>query len=239
MKIDVTFTPADFQSSLFKEKICVVIDVLRASSSIATALVSGARWIHPVSTPEEAFQYRESVTGPVLLCGERDGRIIPGFDLGNSPEEYANTRGYGLIFCSTNGSKLLIKAVSCKKVLVGGFINATAVVNMLNTLHSDCVFSCAGREGVFSLEDAVCAGLLVRRVRQSAAGPVELSDSAIAAEKIYGYYADDPEGMLRTSFHGRYLISLGFAADLVYCARETIGIVPVFMKNKIKKGKSP
>jgi 2-phosphosulfolactate phosphatase len=239
MKIIVTFTPADFQSVLFRNNICVVIDVLRASSSIATAIANGARWIHPVTTPEEAFQLRETQTGSILLCGERDGHIIPGFDLGNSPEDYCNVQGKRLIFCSTNGSKLLVRAASCKMVFVGGFINASPVINILSAMQSDCVLCCAGREGGFSLEDTVCAGLFVRGILSSATEPVELSDSAIAAEKIFSHYADDLEGMLRTSFHGQYLIRLGYDRDLVYCARETIGILPVFEKDKIKKAKLP
>ncbi|MBN2105304.1 2-phosphosulfolactate phosphatase [bacterium] len=233
MDIDVTFTSDDYDDGFSIDRIIVVIDVLRASTSIITALAHGAEKVIPVSTPEEAFALKTKFDqDEVLLCGERDGLIIRGFDLGNSPWEYTREQveNKTLVFSSTNGSQLLSKVTKqSERVMIGSIVNEQALTDCLIKTENNVVFACAGREGRFSLEDAVYAGMLVHGIRKRESKPCESSDAAYAAEQLYLLHADNLENMMRLSFHGRYLIELGFIRDISFCAqRNRFAIIPVF-----------
>ena len=134
--LEVCFVPGSLVEAQLREKTAVVIDVLRASTSICTAIQNGCRQIVPVPTPERAFQLKEELGDEeILLCGERAGMMIEGFNLGNSPAEYEKrvVADKTLIFASTNGSGAIVKCRSAAETLVGGFVNATAVVEYVNT----------------------------------------------------------------------------------------------------------
>jgi 2-phosphosulfolactate phosphatase len=221
MRIDVLLSPGDWAVKSPSAGRVVVIDVLRASTSIITALANGAEQILPAASREEALSMGRSLpAGRVLFCGERGGLIIEGFDLGNSPREYTAARVNGkiLVFASTNGSRMIVESMAAaKKVLVAGFVNAGAAANQLAASTEDVLLACSGRDGSFSMEDAVCAGMLVERVRREAGGSCELTDEARACVLMHRHYADDLAGMAAGSVHGRYLTGLGLGDDLPVC----------------------
>jgi 2-phosphosulfolactate phosphatase len=196
----------------------VVVDVLRATTTLTVALANGARGVEPTATPEEALALRAARPGS-LACGERDGRIVPGFDLGNSPFEYTRERvaGRGLVFASTNGSQAMIAAGGARRLVLAAFVNAAAVVERLRG-ESGVTIVCAGKVGGFSLEDTACAGLLLARLEAhgaSADGP-----EARFARSLAPRDADEVRALVEGTAHGRTLASLGpdFARDVGFCA---------------------
>ncbi len=241
MKIDCHFTPGPVDELALRERTVVVIDVLRASSTIVTALGNGAREVIPASTVESAMKIAGTL-GPeqALLGGERNGRIIQGFDLGNSPAEYAPSKvqGKSVIFTSTNGSQAMVKARYAAELAIGAFINMSAMASFLRERPRDFVLLCSGRNGGFSLEDAVCAGMLVSRVVGER--EASMSDSAIAAASLYRSLGRAILKMMRTSDHGRYLEEIGFGADIRYCAAvDSVPIVPLLDGNVIRLRREP
>jgi 2-phosphosulfolactate phosphatase len=213
-KLDVVFTPGQLGEAKWSGKVVVVaIDVLRATTTAVTALVNGARAIRPVAEPEEGRAALAGFpVGEALLGGERYGKPLPGFDLGNSPAEYRPkvVRGKTVILSTTNGTRLLARCAGATEVLLGALVNAGAVAERVGTWEGDALLACAGRHGGFSLEDAVCAGLLVNRL---GAG-WRLGDGAAAALGLCGTYGRHPGRALWESPHGRYLTELGLGDDL-------------------------
>mgnify|MGYP000471626997 CR=1 FL=1 len=220
MKIDVAITPESFSDKDLEGKIVVVVDVLRASTTITAALARGAEKVLPLATVDKVKKSaKEYPQGKVLLCGEREGIRIPGFDLGNSPHEYEDSivQGKILLYTSTNGSRMLVKTKKARKVYVGSFVNMSAVVKRLVMDGIDCFIVCSGREGKFSLEDTVCAGMIVDRMREnSPKGFVQLTDEALVANIVYEHFSNDLNKMINQSFHGRYLVELGMKSDLSF-----------------------
>jgi 2-phosphosulfolactate phosphatase len=236
MKIDCYFTPGPVDELALRERTVVVIDVLRASSTIVTALSNGARGVIPASTVESAMKIAGNL-GPeqVLLGGERNGRIIPGFDLGNSPAEYtaSKVQGKSIIFSSTNGSQAMVKARYAAELAVGAFVNMSATAAFVREHPRDFVILCSGRNGGFSLEDAVCAGMLIARVAEDQ-DPV-LTDSAVAAMSLYRSFGRGILKMMRSSDHGRYLEEIGFGDDIRCCATvDSLSVVPLLEGNVIR-----
>ncbi len=196
----------------------VAIDVLRATSTLTRARASGAGAIVPCATPAEALAYRAAHPG-TLACGERGGRIVDGFDLGNSPFEYERERveGRTLAFASTNGSMAMRALRECRTRKLAAFVNATAAVRALAG-EARVWIVCAGKEGAFALEDAACAGWLVRALL--AAGGEPANAAARLAETLAPKDADGVRATVEGADHARYLDSLGpdYARDVTWCA---------------------
>jgi 2-phosphosulfolactate phosphatase len=225
MRIDVAYTPADARS-LRPSGRCVVVDVLRATSSIVTAAANGCAGVVPVSDPADALSLADGAR--VLACGERNGVKIPGFHLGNSPREFDRdvVAGSQLVMCTTNGTKAIRAAEDYSEVLVGCMLNAPAVSERLAQGAENVTILCSGREGNFSLEDALCAGLLVSDLDG------ELSDAAVAAVSLYEACQDRVEEVLLDGEHGRFLQKIGFGDDISYCARiGTTGVIPKVLRS--------
>ena len=206
----------------------VVIDVLRASTVICTALANGASEVIPFADIDKARAAKRS-NAAALLCGEREGIRLPGFDLGNSPAEYTPevVSGNSLLYASTNGSVALTHAPGNVETIVAGFVNLTAAAEHIDRTGLATLIVCAGREGGFSLEDAVCAGALIARLWEVSEHAEPATDSAYAAQAMWDRYKDDPAMALWQSDHGKYLISLGFGADLAICAVvDSLTVVP-------------
>jgi 2-phosphosulfolactate phosphatase len=196
----------------------VIIDVLRATTTLTYARLYGARDVIPVATAAEAFALRARHPG-ALLCGEREGRRIEGFDLGNSPAEYgfAVVAGRTLVFASTNGSLALLRARRARRRVLAAFVNATAVVRSLAGA-SEVVLLCSGKLGRFCLEDAALAGWLCRAF---AAGGARLEGGgARFALGVAPRDAAEVHATVQSAAQGRYLRSLGpeLAADVERCA---------------------
>jgi 2-phosphosulfolactate phosphatase len=237
MHIDLLITPTGASELFFRDKNVVVIDVLRASTSIITALHNGAREVIPVASVENAVKVSGSLFGDVVLrCGEREGKIIPGFNLGNSPFEYTaeTVMNKSLIFTSTNGSLAMVKSKFARQIIIAAFVNVSTVVDYLAELDEDFVIVCAGKEHNFCLEDVVCGGMIVRGLERRDV-PVTLTDSALAARSLYKTFGRSLHKMLRTCDHGNYLISIGFEQDLKVCADvDTVPVLPMLDRGVIK-----
>jgi 2-phosphosulfolactate phosphatase len=241
MKIELSFSAGQFDDLQLRDKNVIVIDVLRASSTITVALNNGAREIIPVASIESAVKISGSLFGEVTLRGgERNGKTIEGFNLGNSPLEYseAAVKGKSIIYCTTNGSVAMAKSRYARALVVGSFLNLTTVVEYIKEENKDFLFICAGRIntiGYFSLEDAVCAGMMIQKLVKIEGLELNLSDSAKAAYALYKSFGRSVLKMLKTCEHGKYLIEIGFADDLKICAAvDSVPVLPVQIENKIK-----
>jgi 2-phosphosulfolactate phosphatase len=167
--LHVHLLPTLIETESMKDGTAVIIDILRASSTIITALDNGALRVVPCGTPEEAVQLKHgSAPGSVLLGGERGGVRIAGFDLGNSPAEYPPDvmTGRTVAFTTTNGTRALLKASSAKQILVAAFLNRNAVVDRLNRDYLPTHLICAGTDGVVTGEDVLFAGAIVDGLQQ-------------------------------------------------------------------------
>jgi 2-phosphosulfolactate phosphatase len=213
VRVHVAFTPDESAAA----PTGVVIDVIRATSTICQALASGYERVLCAAEVEQARALRDS-DGRVTLGGERLGVRIEGFDLGNSPREYLEPRSPVLAMTTTNGTRAIVTAAACcERVLIASLLNLGAVVEAAAATGDDVAVFCAGVKGAFALDDAYVAG----RVAEGLGG--ERSDAAEAALRLARSYATAEEAF-RASRSGRNLINHGpeLEADIPYCARESV-----------------
>ncbi len=241
MKIDVTFSSSQLDELQLRDKSIIVIDVLRSSTTVAVALNNGAREIIPVASIESAVKISGSLFGEVTLRGgERNGKMIDGFNLGNSPREYAfsTVNGKSIIFCTTNGSVAMHKSRYARHLAVASFVNISVVVDYMKEINGDFLIICAGRAntfGGFSLEDAVCAGMIIQRLQEVKSAEVELTDSARASHLLYRSLGRTIPKLLKTCDHGQYLAEIGFGEDLKICAAiDSVPVLPLLVGTVIK-----
>lgn len=238
LTIHLFATPREVTDEDLRGSSVVVIDVLRSSATIAAALTGGAREIIPVLSPAEAAELAfKAGRGVSLLCGEREGRPIDGFDLGNSPSEYTPERVGGriLIFSSTNGAGAILRAKAAERIYVGGFTNFGAVARRLSEDGNPIVILCSGQNEQFSLEDFVCGGKFVNSLKVRLRRGVSLNDGAQAASLLHGHFDGGIVELLQSCSHGRYLASLGFGDDLQVCAEvDTCDVVPMWVEGKLR-----
>ncbi|MGQ0813519.1 MAG: 2-phosphosulfolactate phosphatase [Gemmatimonadota bacterium] len=236
MRIDVFFTPNELRRPL-KGKVAAVVDVLRATSTIVEALANGARSVFPTETTEDAVRLAQSLgRSEVLLCGERRARKIDGFDLGNSPLEFtrAAVADKVVVMNTTNGTPALFAGSTADRCIVAGFLNLNAVAADLARADAPIAILCAGREGRFALEDALCAGSLIRAVRARGAGPDRLNDAAHAATALERRYRGHLAAAVSHTRAARQIIDAGLADDIAYCLMENLhDIVPVMFDRQV------
>ena len=237
MKCIVHVSPANLDELYFTSKTIVVIDVLRASNTIITALNNGARDIVPVGSIEFAVKVSGGMFGGhTLLGGERNTKRIDGFALGNSPLEYTEeiVSGKSIVFFTTNGSKAITKAKFSDNLFVCSFSNISALAEHLVRFNLDFEILCAGRNNSFSMEDSICAGKLIDRIQESDEKLV-LNDSSTACLSLYRIYGSDIFEMLKNSDHGKLLIENGFEEDLKICSKvDNVKVIPFFKENVVK-----
>lgn len=238
MRIDLHITPHQTDELMLRDRVVVVVDVLRASTTIVTALKNGAREIIPVTTVERAVKISGSLFGDAILRGgERHGKMIEGFNLGNSPTEYSEdrVRGKAIIFSTTNGSLAIERARYARTLFVCGFVNISAVADLLRHMSADFTIVCAGNNGTLSLEDTVCAGMLVRKLADEKSLDIVFADGALAAVTLYRSFSRGLLKMIKGTEHGRYLAGIGFGDDLPLAAAvDAIPVVPQLVGNVIK-----
>jgi 2-phosphosulfolactate phosphatase len=226
--LDVALTLEEARGIPLGDVTAVVIDVVRASTTIVAALAGGARAVVPVGSPDDARARGLAwPDGPVLVGGERGGSPPPGFDCGNSPAEYTPARvaGRTVVFTTTNGTRALLAVGNARRIAVAGFVNAAAVTRWVDAERGDVLLVCAGERGRFCLEDAVCAGLLATRLERHCG---ILSDAARAARTLWHRYADDLEAMLAEAAWAQALVAQGRGGDLPLCvALDAYDVVPV------------
>jgi len=224
--IFVHFLPTLFEPDDVVGSIAVVVDILRASTTITHALANGADCVIPCATVEEAFAARNELpTGTCLLGGERGGVRIDGFDLSNSPTGYNpdTVRGKSIGFTTTNGTGALIRAEKADDVLIGAFVNLSAVTDRLRTSELPVHIVCAGTNGQITGEDVLFAGALVDKLGDGAAEEFETSDSTRIAldhwrDESGNGSTDALQAALRRSQGGRNLIELGYDRDIATAA---------------------
>lgn len=241
MRLDVYLAGGQLQSGDVNGRVVVVVDVLRASSTIAVALANGARNIVPFdSTEEVVVRSKAFARGEVCLAGERKMRAVPGFDFGNSPGEFSPeaVAGKTVLFSTTNGTAALVAVQGARDVAVGAYVNFSAVLTLLRSAMrggADVAIVCAGRDRQFSLEDAACAGRFVRDLSMRHPG-ADMNDGARAALEIERGYGDDIERLFLDSEHGRALREAGFTDDLRMCAEvDAYPVIPVYQDRQITK----
>lgn len=237
MKLDVLLTPGELVPGEVAGRTVVVLDVLRATTSIVEALAAGARALYPVATIEEAIGLARTLgRDEVLLAGERKALPIEGFDLGNSPGDFTAERigGRMIVMSTTNGTLALMAASVAERVLVGAWTNFQAVVDELVRTQAEPVFLCAGRDRVFGLEDAVCAGQMAAALMKALPDVEwEMNDGAVAALALAEEFAD-PAKLFPHTAAGRAIVDAGLADDLAFCAQADLReVVPVLEGRQI------
>jgi 2-phosphosulfolactate phosphatase len=220
MRVHVAFTPAEDVGA----PVGIVVDVLRATSTICQALAAGYRRVLCCGEVDEAREIAAR-EGNAVLAGERQTVLIPGFDFGNSPREFLEPAAETLVLTTTNGTRLLVAAAArCELVLVGSLLNLGAVVEAARGDGEEVAILCAGVRGELALDDAYCAG----RIAETLGG--DLADSAVAAIRLAHTFAGAEEG-LSSSQSARNLQASGLDGDIAWCARESVvDAVPRFSR---------
>ncbi|HEU4643711.1 MAG TPA: 2-phosphosulfolactate phosphatase [Gemmatimonadaceae bacterium] len=239
MRIDVLFGPPTVTPAAVSGRVVAVIDVLRASTTIAAALANGARNVIPLDSADEVItRAKQFSRSDVRMAGERKMLPIPGFDLGNSPREFTReaVEGKTVLLTTTNGTSALVAIQGARDVVVASYVNLSAVCTLLRTAArggTDITIVCAGRDRQFSLEDAACAGRIARGVAKRIPG-AELGDGTFACTIIDRRYGDRLDQLFADSEHGQALADAGFGADLELCASvDSYPVIPIYQDRQI------
>ncbi len=216
--------------------VAVVIDVLRATTTVIHALVAGCTAVRPCAEVEEARTLADQMrAGRVLLGGERGGRPVSGFDLGNSPGEYVAKvcRGTTLVLTTTNGTRAMVRAAEAERVLLAGFVNYSAVCEQLRQERRPIHIICAGTDGDVTLEDTLLAGALVDFLSDTA--DVCLNDAARLAWDCFENHGQVLQGALEVSKGGTNLRRLGYDDDIVAAAQvDQFCLVPELRRDPMR-----
>jgi 2-phosphosulfolactate phosphatase len=228
--IDVFMAVPSFQEEDMRGKTVVIIDVLRASSTMVTAIENGAKGIIPVDNMDAAGRISQSLDSPqYLLCGEKDGKKIEGYHLGNSPLEYTAdvVEGKTIILNTTNGTKAVKKATIAKEVIIGSFLNLSSVIDKLKSVEGDIALVCAGWRGRLSLEDSLCAGNIIYELNEGKL-PQKAKDGVRVAFGLYEKFSDDIQTAVKTSNHAMRLQGVIDEQDILHsCKLNVMDVLPV------------
>jgi len=233
-KLEVCLSPALIPLYNVEDYIVVVIDIFRATSSICYGIENGAEAIIPVSRVEECAAYGEKGLD-YLLAAERDGKVVDGFDFGNSPFSYTveKVAGKTIVLTTTNGTHALHLSIKAKKIVIGSFLNLTALCNWLKSQHENILLVCAGWKNNFNLEDTLFAGAVVDQLKGV---NFKLDDAAIAANDLYQLGKHDINQYLKKTSHRERLKKLGIEKDIEFCLQIDITTaIPVLNGDKLVK----
>ena len=222
-------SPALFHLYDLTNTVVVIIDVFRATSTIAAAMYNGAARIIPVADVEECKRIG-SITDNSITAGERDGKVIEGLQYGNSPAEYPRSfiEGKTLVLTTTNGTKLLHLALEsgAADVVTGSFPNLSAVCNHLIALNKNVVLGCSGWKDRFNLEDTLFAGAVISKVKDHF---TIHCDSSLMAENMYALHKNDLFNFIQQTTHWHRLSAYGLEKDLQYCvSADVANVLPVY-----------
>lgn len=229
-EIEVVLSPALFPFYDAEGKNIVVIDILRASSAIVTAIANGVESVIPVENLEEARSYQSK---NFLIAGERNGMKVDGFDLGNSPLEYCNhhLNGKEIVLTTTNGTRCIEMGKNFGNIIIGSFLNMQAVADHLLNDKKDVLLFCAGWKNRFNLEDTLFAGALVHLLKDHFHFDC---DSSLAALKLYESNKDRLDEFLEQASHVKRFKRLGVKGDKAFCLQQNIfSVVPVLKNGKL------
>lgn len=210
--------------------VVVIIDVFRATSTIATALYNGAARIIPVDSVDKCIEIGKSTGG--ITAGERDGKVIEGLAYGNSPAEYNREfiEGKTLVLTTTNGTRLLHMALlnGAAEVITGSFPNLSAVCSYLKNQNKNVILGCSAWKDRFNLEDTLFAGAVISNIKENF---TIHCDSSLMAEQMYNLHKNDMKQFIRNTTHWHRLANYGLEADLEYCVTPDVAPVLPFYKN--------
>lgn len=231
--LDICFSPELLPLYTLQGKVAVVVDILRATSSIVTALAAGVTHVVPFSELEDC---RALAAQGYLTAAERDGRQAEGFDLGNSPFGYLDgvlpVRGRGVAITTTNGTRALHLSLAADAVVIGAFLNLEAVAQFVRQQQKDVVVVCAGWKGMFNLEDTLFGGALAERLAPDF--DTTGSDATLAARHLWDQAKSDLAGYLLQSAHVRRLNSLEANQDFAYCVQlDTHTVLPIWRDGRL------
>lgn len=228
--LHTVLTPRLLDLYNLENSIVVIIDVFRATSTIATALYNGANCVYPVAGVDECIALGKKLQA--ITAGERDGKVIEGLQFGNSPAEYSRSviHGETLVLTTTNGTKLLHMALAqgADAVITGSFPNLSAVCNFLLSQNKNVILGCSGWKDRFNLEDTLFAGAVVERI----GGHFTVHcDSSLMAKEMYRLHRDDMKQFIRQTTHWHRLQAYGLDKDLEYCITQDVaGVLPLYDK---------
>ena len=218
-KIEVCLTPALIDLYAIENSIVVVIDILRATSSMVYGIDNGAQAIIPVAQVEECMSYAGK---GYLLAAERNGEVVEGYDFGNSPFSYTAEKvaGKTIVLTTTNGTKALhLARKRASQVVIGSFLNLEALCEWLKTQEKDVLLLCAGWKDQFNLEDTIFAGAVVNQLRS---GFTHYDDASVAAEDLYLLAKDDLRAYIHKSSHSHRMVALNIEEDVKFCLQTNI-----------------
>jgi 2-phosphosulfolactate phosphatase len=229
-KVDVCLTPELLHLYEVENRVVVIVDILRATSCMTVAIANGVEKIIPVAKLEECQSLRQK---GCVGAAERDGKMPEGFDLGNSPLAYLNNAyaGKTIAMTTTNGTQAIAKSKDAEEVIIGSFLNKTAVVNYLISQPNDVLIVCAGWKGKVNLEDTLFAGAIVEGLK----GHFEIeNDSVIASATLYNHAKKDMLAYLSACSHVKRLKNLNIQKDIEYCLREDqFNVIPVLKEDAL------
>ena len=224
-KLEVCLTPDLLQYYPPEGKVVVVIDIFRATTTMVSALANGVQSITPVATLEECTALQQK---GYLTAAERGGEKPEGFDLGNSPLSHIEQgfSGRQLAMTTSNGTLAITRSKTAGEIIIGAFINISAVVQYLKVQDKDILLLCAGWKGRVNMEDSLYAGALAHAL----ASETEMTnDSAVMVQSMYQTHAADLEGFLKDGLHFNRLLRLGRAEDIAFCLKKDVyNLVPVY-----------
>ncbi|MGI4749211.1 MAG: 2-phosphosulfolactate phosphatase [Janthinobacterium lividum] len=234
LNIETCLTPALLPLYQLENSIVVIIDIFRATSSICYGIENGAEAIIPVAQVEECAAYREKGLD-YLLAAERNGEVVTGFDFGNSPFSYTKEKvaGKTIVLTTTNGTHALHLSRAAKKVIIGSFLNLSALCSWLKSQQENVLLVCAGWKNNFNLEDTLFAGAVVDQLK---ADNYELDDPSIAANDLFQLGKNDLNTYLQKTAHSERLKKLGIEEDIKFCLQvDLTTAIPVLEGEKLMR----
>lgn len=228
--IDVCLSPDLMHLYPVHDRTVVVVDVFRATSCMTTAFAHGVNSIMPFAKLEDCLAMKSK---GYFTSGERDGKKVDGFDLGNSPFEYMDEslKGQNIAFTTTNGTQAIAKSIGAKEIMIGSFLNLSAVVNLLRKSNNNILVVCAGWKGKVNMEDTLFAGAVVELLKDLF---VPECDAPTAAQHLYNQAKHDMVDFLKDSSHVHRLAKLNIYKDIEFCLTpDQYDIVPVLRDNTL------
>lgn len=235
MKIDIIISADYIRKDIIENKVVVVIDMLRATSVITTALMNGCKKVIPTLTIEEALKLRASIGDKdCILGGERNALKIDDFDLSNSPLEYTKevVEGKTIVITTTNGTRTLTSCLEAKRIFVACMLNASAIAEKLLSLNEDVVIVNAGTNGQFSMDDFICSGVIIKALIEKC-DKLELTDLSKTALLSFECNPNIID-FIKEARHYNVMIGLGLRNDVGYCIKKDLTtIVPEYKDGEI------
>jgi 2-phosphosulfolactate phosphatase len=231
--LHTVLTPSLLDLYEVNDSIVVIIDVFRATSTLATALYNGASKIIPVDSAELCIEMGKQTGG--ITAGERDGKIIPGLSYGNSPSEYPRSfiENKTLVITTTNGTKLLHMALKqgAKEVITGSFPNLSKVVRFLKEQNANIILGCSGWKNRFNIEDTLFAGAVIEEIKDQF---TIHCDSSYMANNLYNMHKADMPNYIKTLTHWHRLAAYGLEEDMLYCiSKDVAPSLPIFKNGSL------